>query len=34
MKVFKVIWNFFEAMAEGRRMRIEKQVQEYIKNRT
>lgn len=34
MIVFKVIWNFLEAMAEGRRMRIEKQVQEYIKNRT
>ena len=33
MIIFKFIWNFLQAMAEGRRMRVEKQVQEYIKNR-
>lgn len=32
MIFFKTIWKFLEAMAEGRRMRIEKTVQEYIRN--
>ena len=30
MIVFQTIWKFFESIAEGRRMRIERQVQEYI----
>lgn len=32
MKVLKKIWSFFEAMAEGRRMRVDREVQEYIRN--
>ena len=32
MIFFSTIWRFLEAMAEGRRMRVEKSVQEYIRN--
>jgi hypothetical protein len=34
MKIFKSIWKCLESISEGRRMRINKQVQEYVKNRT
>lgn len=30
MKVFKAIWKFMEAVTEGRRMRIDKEVKQYI----
>ena len=33
MKFFKFLWKFLESIGEGRRMRIERQVQEYVKNR-
>lgn len=33
MKILKSIWKCLESIGEGRRMRVEKQVQEYIKNR-
>jgi len=32
MKILKKIWWFMEAMAEGRRMRVDREVQEYIRN--
>lgn len=32
MIVFQTIWKFLESITEGRRMRIERQVQEYISN--
>ena len=32
MKILRKIWNVLEAMAEGRRMRVDREVQEYIKN--
>lgn len=32
MTILTAIWRFFEAMAEGRRMRVEKEVQKYIHN--
>lgn len=32
MIILSTFWKFLEAMAEGRRMRVEKQVQEYIRN--
>jgi hypothetical protein len=34
MKIFKAIWKCLESIGEGRRMRIDKQVQEYVRNRT
>lgn len=30
MKVIQAIWKFMEAITEGRRMRIEKEVRQYI----
>ena len=30
MKVLKAVFKFFEVITEGRRMRIEKQVSQYI----
>ena len=32
MKILKQIWKIMEAMAEGRRMRVDREVQEYIRN--
>lgn len=32
MKILRKIWEVLEAMAEGRRMRVDREVQEYIKN--
>jgi len=32
MKILRKIWDVLEAMAEGRRMRVDREVQEYIKN--
>lgn len=32
MKVLRKIWYVLEAMAEGRRMRVDREVQEYIKH--
>lgn len=32
MIILKKIWKFLELIAEGRRMRIERQVQNYIRN--
>jgi len=34
MKILKKIWHVLESIGEGRRMRVNKQVQEYVKNRT
>lgn len=32
MKVLKVIWKFMESITEGRRMRIDKEVKQYIES--
>jgi len=32
MKFLKIIWKFLEAMTEGRRMRVDREVQKYIRN--
>ena len=34
MSVFKKIWQILESIGEGRRMRVDKKIQEYVKNRT
>lgn len=30
---FSNIWHILEAISEGRRLRVNKQIQEYVKNR-